>query len=166
MIREVYFYERQYFSFFLFLIAIGLGIGGMFLGLPETGTMAPATFQQGIIGVVLIVGAAVVINFLAMTIWVYPDEIKIQFGLFLPYYTRRIKISSVVEWQCTEYSPIRESGGWGIRTGTHNDERTTYLTARGDKAIWLKVNELHVLIGTQFSEKMNEAIDKAVSTSN
>ena len=165
MIREVYFYERQYFSVIGFLIAIGIGVTGIFLGLPQTGTLAPDNFIQGLIGLILIISSVVIINFLAMTIWVYPNEIKIQFGLFVPYYTRRIPIENVRNWNITEYEPINESGGWGIRKGTHKDEATTYLTARGTQGICVETDKAHIIIGTQFPENLSEAFEKAVSSS-
>jgi hypothetical protein len=165
MIREVYFYERQYFSIFGYLIALGLGVSGIVLGLPQAGTLAPDTFERGLIGLILIVMSVVVINFLAMTIWVYPNEIKVQFGLFMPYYTRRIPIETVLEWNITQYSPMRESGGWGIRKGTHNNQTATYLTARGSQGIWLNTDTSPIIIGTQFSKNLGEALAKAQSAS-
>jgi hypothetical protein len=165
MIREVFFYERQYFSILGYLIALGIGVSGIVLGLPETGTLAPDSLAQGLIGLVLVIFSVVVINFLAMTIWVYPNEIKIQFGLFISYHTRRIPIENVLEWNITEYSPIRESGGWGIRKGSHEGEKTTYLTARGSQGICLKTVKSRFIIGTQFPEHLSEAFNKAVSAS-
>lgn len=163
MMREVLYYERQSFQAWANALALGSGVVGLVLLLPLPGGDETIGPERGIPGAVLLLIAVVTLNLLTMSTWVYPDEIKVQFGRLIPYYHRHIPLDKVREVRVVEYKPIRQAGGWGIRYGTFEGADTQYLNAKGSRGVLVRGNERRVIIGTRHPERLAEAIERALS---
>ncbi|MDS0294923.1 DUF6141 family protein [Halogeometricum luteum] len=75
---------------------------------------------------------------------------------------RRIAWADVERCETTEYSPLREFGGWGIRWAPG---KVAY-NVRGNRGVWIeRTNERDVLVGSQRPEALLEAIEEAVPSS-
>ncbi len=159
--RNVLFYERQSFHPLFFLLAIALGVAGLILLIPTPNAEAPINPIRGIVGFTFLLAAVIIVNVLTMTTWVYDDELHVQFGRLLSYYNKRIKLRDVISCRIVIYEPIRSTGGWGVRTGEFEGKATSYLNARGTKAVLLETDAKPCLIGTQYCEKLAEAVEKA-----
>lgn len=159
--RNVLFYERQSFHPLFFLLAIALGVAGLILLIPTPNAEAPINPIRGIVGFTFLLAAVIIVNVLTMTTWVYDDELHVQFGRLLPYYNKRIKLSDVTSCRAVVYQPIRSTSGWGVRTGEFKGKTTSYLSARGTRGVLLDTDPRPYLIGTQYCEKLAEAIEQA-----
>jgi len=157
--RNVLFYERQNFNEIAYVIILVVGFIGLVWGLPGMNGSEPASLIRISPGFSLFVIAAILANLLTMTTWVYEDEIKVQFGRLFPYYTKRIPRDEIRSVQTVTYKPIREAGGWGIRFGRHDGETSFYLNARGDQGVMLEREGKPIIIGTQFPENFEKAVD-------
>lgn len=77
----------------------------------------------------------------------FPFHIKSRFKAW-----KEIKSATV-----RKYNPIREYGGWGYRISF---TKRKALTTKGNKGVQLYFNDGNeLLIGTQFPEKIKEALD-------
>ena len=71
---------------------------------------------------------------------------------------RRISWSEIERYESTQYSPLRELGGWGIRW---TPGKLAYNVS-GNRGIWIvRTNGRVVLVGSQRPEEFARAIDEA-----
>ena len=159
--RNVLFFERQSFHPLFNLAAIGLGVSGLVMLIPAPGAKEAIGPAQGFVGFAFLLLAVIVLNVLTMTTWVYEEEVRVQFGRLIPYYNKRIKLHDVTSCRVVEYRPIRSTGGWGIRSGKFEGRTTGFLNARGTNGVLLETDPKPYLIGTQYSEKLAEAVEQA-----
>jgi hypothetical protein len=77
---------------------------------------------------------------------------------------RRIPLHDIAAWEATEYKPIREFGGWGIKW-SHHDSTTAYSMygTGGVRVVTAKGKKL--LIGTQRPAELAAAIASAKGVS-
>jgi len=72
---------------------------------------------------------------------------------------RRISWSEIERYESTQYSPLRQFGGWGIRW---TPGKIAYNVS-GDQGIWIeRTNGRTVLVGSQHPEEFARAIDESV----
>jgi hypothetical protein len=72
---------------------------------------------------------------------------------------RQISWAEIERYESTQYSPLREFGGWGIRW---TPGKLAYNVS-GDRGIWIeRTNGRTVLVGSQHPEEFARAIDEAV----
>lgn len=159
--RNVLFYERQSFHPIFYLTAIALGVVGLVMLIPTPSVEEPIKPAQGFVGFAFLMLAVITVNVLTMTTWVYDDEVRVQFGRLIPYYNKRFKLQDVTASRAVEYRPIRRTGGWGIRMGTFEGKTTGFLNARGTNGVLLETDPTPYLIGTQYCEKLAEAVEQA-----
>ena len=159
--RNVHFYERQSFHPLFYLIALGLGVFGLVMLFPSTNAAQPIEPVKGLVGFFFLFVAVIIVNVLTMTTWVYDDELRIQFGRLIPYYKKRISLHDVTAQRAVEYRPLRSSGGWGIRMGKFEGRTTGFLKARGTRGVLVETEDRPLLIGTQYADKLAEAIEQA-----
>jgi hypothetical protein len=87
---------------------------------------------------------------------VLTDEVQIRFGRRTRF---RIPLKHVVRAYSRTYHPIREYGGWGIRSAP-NQSRA--FNMRGDQGVQLVLRSgMRVLIGSQTPDALAEALRKA-----
>jgi len=80
---------------------------------------------------------------------------------FIPFHFsfREILLEDVVKVEARRYRPIREYGGWGIRCG----RKGRAYNMSGNEGVRIDyANGRHVLIGSQRSEKLAEAIGEVM----
>lgn len=154
--QNVLYYERQHFSLWLHALALLMGVIGLGLIVPDfEGNIEPV---KGMVAILFLLISVIMLNLFTMTIWVYPDEIRVQFGRLLPYYQKYLAMADLDQTTPVDYHPIRDAGGWGIRRGTICGTSTRFLNARGSKGVFLEAREHAYLIGTQFPAELDEVI--------
>jgi len=131
-------------------------------------------FQTGEAEVPALVGviiALVPILFGRMVIDIDTQNIIIRFG-YLRWMEKRIPLSDIVQVETVTYRPLRQFGGWGIRSGRFRGERTICYSMRGAKGILVVLSDYtkvwfmktkRVIIGSQMPEKLEEAIHQVRS---
>ena len=107
----------------------------------------------------LFVPLLVAAGLLRMTTEVTPTDVRVWFG-FVPTYRRFIGISEIQKIEVVSYRPIRDYGGWGVRSG-RDGERV--LNARGNRGVRLDLSDgSRILIGSQRPEVLAVAIERAI----
>ena len=102
---------------------------------------------------------ALMVGLLRMTTIVTPSDVRIWFG-FIPTFRRSIAIGTIARVEITQYRPIVDYGGWGIRVG-RDGERV--LNARGDRGVRLHlIDGSKILIGSQRPEELALAVEGAL----
>ena len=100
----------------------------------------------------------VVVGLLRMTTEVTPTDVRVWFG-WVPTYRRFVAIGLVQKIEVVSYRPVRDYGGWGIRSG-RDGERV--LNARGNRGVLLDLGDgSRLLIGSQRPEALALAIERA-----
>jgi hypothetical protein len=78
-------------------------------------------------------------------------------------FRRRYPIDEVATWEPTDYRPIREFGGWGIRWSLRDS--TTAYTMQGNRGVRIVTTKgKKLLIGSQRPEDLAAAIAAAKGT--
>jgi len=162
VLREVRYFERQSFHPTRLGIAVGCGVLGLILILPFPWEGGDVTPVRGIAGAVLLAGSVVALNLLTMSTWVYPDELRIQFGRLLPYYERRIPMTSIRAARIVSYDDPVSTGGSGIRSGEFEDTPTQFLNAHGPQGVLVEGSGRQVFIGTRHAERLQAEIERAL----
>jgi hypothetical protein len=120
---------------------------------------------------VLVGGLLVLIPLLFGRLRFRVDEsaVTAEFG-YLGWPARRIPISAIERARVVEYRPLRQFGGWGIRSGRLEGERTAVYSLRGNRGVLLELsNEIRVcgvrtkrfLLGCAEPERLTAAIDRS-----
>lgn len=115
----------------LYLVAVGAVVVGQWAALPE---LAWAPF---LVGVPLIL---LPLMFGRLLIRVDAERLLAQFG-FLGWPAQRIPLEQIERARAVTYRPILQFGGWGIRTGRFEGERTSVYTVRGSTGVLLELEE-------------------------
>ena len=90
---------------------------------------------------------------LQLTVKVDAEGIHIRYR---PFVRRTIRFNEIRAFCARRYRPIREFGGWGIRSGL--GEKSAY-NAQGDRGVELYFNDgRSVMIGSQRHEELAEAL--------
>jgi hypothetical protein len=111
---------------------------------------------------VLLLHAAVIALFwfARLDVDVTPSDIAIRFRPF-HLHPRRIHLRDVTDARARSYSALGEYGGWGIRIGL----KGWAYNVSGDEGVQLTLaNGKRILIGSQRSHELEEAIRQARST--
>ena len=159
--RTVLYYERQHFSPWFHGLALLFGLIGLVLIVPDLeGGMEPV---RGLIAILFLGIGVVMLNLFTMTIWVYPDEIRIQFGRLFPYYQKYLALEHLGRTTPVDYHPLRDAGGWGIRRGTFDGVATRFLNARGSRGVLVEGRDQVYLIGTQYPHELDEVLARRLA---
>jgi len=103
-----------------------------------------------------------------LLITITDSTLRISFG-YLGVIKKEIQLSEILESRVVEYRPIRQFGGWGIRCGRFEGEKTCCYSLRGKQGLLLllksKKREIFVktdriLIGCNEPEKLKASIGK------
>jgi hypothetical protein len=93
----------------------------------------------------------------SLTIAVFSDRIEIRFGR-LGLIRKSVDLNRVASVEPVTYRPLREFGGWGIRT---RPGRRAW-TVRGNQAVRLTLTEPpEIYLGTRYPQRLQERIDLA-----
>ena len=159
--QTVLYYERQHFSPWFHGLALLFGLIGLVLIVPDLeGGLEPV---QGLVAILFLGIGVVMLNFFTMTIWVYPEEIRVQFGRLLPYYQKYLALECLERTAPVDYHPLRDAGGWGIRRGTFDGISTRFLNARGSRGVLLEARDQVYLIGTQYPRELDEVLARRIA---
>lgn len=158
------FREEQNFGWWVYaLLAVmaGIGVVAAFWMRPDEPPTNPTSIHFEIplaLAIGLILPSVLIMGVLRMTTEVIPTDVRVWFGWF-PTYRRDIAISEIVMLEVVRYRPIRECGGWGIRTGPDGEK---VLNARGDRGVRLRLRDgTRILIGSQRPDELARAIEEA-----
>lgn len=92
-----------------------------------------------------------IVSILRMTTEATADLLTVWYG-WLPVYRRSVAISNVRSCEVVDFRPIRDHGGWGVRS-CRGGERA--LTARGVRGVRLTmIDGGRLLIGSQRPEEL------------
>ena len=103
-----------------------------------------------------------------LVIKVEDNTLKINYG-YIDLIKKEIPLSEIKEIRVLEYSPIRQFGGWGIRSGKFEGEKTACYNLKGNRGLLLILSNKirvcfmktdRVIVGCEGAEKLKEAIGK------
>lgn len=126
--------------------------------------------QEGIerLAPALIVAVMFPLLFGKLLIIVEDNTLRISFG-YLGIIRKEIPLSFIKEARVVEFRPIREFGGWGIRCGRFEGQKTGCYNLKGSRGVLLSLStEIYVcimktgrlIIGCEEPEKLKSAIGK------
>jgi hypothetical protein len=159
--------EEQNFGWWVYalVVLIQAGLVAAFVWLYQSGRLPSPGGSLRDLGLALCATSGVcvpllfVVGLLRMTTEVTPTDLRVWFG-WVPTYRRFVGIGTVQKIEVVSYRPIRDHGGWGVRTG-RDGERV--LTARGDRGVRLDLGDgTRLLIGSQRPEALAVAIERAL----
>jgi hypothetical protein len=116
----------------------------------------------GIVGIYTMV-LLIICNVLFMVTRVSTECVYVRFGWLFPMYVKRIPVQNIREARAITYRPILEAGGWGIRGGRIEGERSKVLNARGNEGVLLQTEKIPILIGSQQSADLLDAVQKVIA---
>jgi hypothetical protein len=91
----------------------------------------------------------------------HTDSLVISFFPLL-LFVERIPLSSIADYEVCTYHPLKEYGGWGIRYGP----RGKAYNVNGNRGVQIMlVSGEKILIGSQFPEKLAQALDWPLKSS-
>lgn len=165
---KILFREEQRFSqFWIWIIILGTAalwlwqlIQQIFLGIPFGNNPAPD-------GVVIAMGAIpatilIIFKTLRLETVIDQDGVHCRFKPFQRKF-KVIKPGDIARWEVKKYSPVKDYGGWGIRTGSLWGKGTAYNVS-GNQGIYFELkNGKKFLIGTQSPTSANAAMKKLMS---
>jgi hypothetical protein len=151
--EEIPFFSKSFYGILLFLTILTLWL------LRES--------MHGIIPALIII-AVFPLLFGRLVIIVDNNILRVTFG-YLGIIGKEIRISEIDESRVVEYRPLRQFGGWGIRCGKFEGERTGCYTLKGNKGLLLILSKeirlcfaktRRVIIGSRSPEKLKASIEK------
>jgi hypothetical protein len=108
-----------------------------------------------VLTVFLCVGVPALLLILRLTVTVADGGIHIR---YYPFVNRTIPFSDIHSFRARRYRPIREFGGWGIRSGL--GKKSAY-NASGDLGVELYLKDMKsIMLGSQRHEELAAAIRK------
>ena len=106
-----------------------------------------------VLALFLCVGVPALLLILRLTVTVADGGIHIR---YYPFVNRTIPFSDIHSFRARRYRPVREFGGWGIRTGL--GKKSAY-NAKGNLGVELYLRDLRsVMIGSQRHEELATAL--------
>lgn len=131
------------------------------LGIPFGKNPSPdiAIYVIGIVPV----GAFLVLLLIRLETTVTTEYISFR---FLPFQRkpRILQKRDIRQWEVKHYQPIREYGGWGIRTGFKS--KGMAYSVKGNQGAYFEMNNgKKVLIGTQDPDGLEKALEKMTAPS-
>ncbi len=103
-----------------------------------------------------------------LLITISDNTLHITFG-YLDIIKKDIPLSEIRETRVVEYKPLRQFGGWGIRSGRFEGKRTGCYSMRGNRGLLLSLTHKvkvclvktdQVIIGCNAPEKLKDSIGK------
>jgi len=156
--------EEQNFGWWVYaLLAVmaAVGVAAALWARPDEAPADPTGLAVEIpfaLAVGLILPSVLVMGVLRMTTEVTPSELRVWFG-WIPTYRRVVAANDILALEVVRYRPIRECGGWGIRTGPDGER---VLNARGDRGVRLSLSDgTRLLIGSQRPDDLARALEAA-----
>jgi hypothetical protein len=152
--EEIKFFSKLYYYVLAILIAIVLWLG-------ETYTFVHAT-------PVIILAVILPLLLGRFLITVNNRTIHISYG-YLGLIQKEIPLADVKEARVVEYRGLRQFGGWGIRSGKFEGEKTACYTMKGNTGVLLTLNHdikvcfaktNKLLIGSLTPEKFRSTLGK------
>jgi len=162
---HVFFREIQHFrQWWLWLLILGISgvtlyamVQQLILGTPFGDNPASDTV---LIVIVIIFGFIFPVFFYIVNLTTEVRDDGLYYRFFPLHLTfRRISWEDIKSCEARTYSPLREYGGWGIRWGAKGK---AYNIA-GNRGVQFELsNGARILIGSQRSEELAEAMDMAI----
>lgn len=151
--------EEQFFAVWVYLLLSFLGLKILFPELFETwefGNLRLSSDPSAY--VVFFILAMLTACFMKMTTELDHQALTVSFG-WLPLFRKSIPISFIESLEPSDYRPLIETLGWGIRRNWRGEN---VLSARGNRAVKLLCKDGSVyLIGSQKPEELAGAIEAA-----
>lgn len=107
-----------------------------------------------------------------MTVTIADDALSINYG-YICLLKKNIPLSEIKSAEKVRFRPLRDFGGWGIRCGRFNGERTGCYNLRGDEGVLLHLSRdtrvcigktKLVIIGSRHPVRLAEAINVHIET--
>ena len=123
----------------LYLVAVGVLVWGLFQIVPNLPWFP------------LLIGAALVIlpaMFGRLVFQIDGEAVTVRFG-YLGWPAQRVLLSRIERARIVSYRPIRQFGGWGIRVGVFEGEKTSVYSVRGTRGVLLELTEVQRISGAR-----------------
>lgn len=150
--------ETQPFAAWVWIVIAACLLPGVAIAVAMAASSVPSARSS--LAIVLIVDALLILilaTFMAgVRVRVYDDEIVARLGMWpWPF---RASVSDVLWCRATAYSPLRDFGGWGMRTSFRRNGMRA-LNGRGNRGVALEVaGGRRVLIGSDDPERLTDAL--------
>ena len=136
--------ERQFFHWAVHVIIIAsVGVGGV------VAALAPEPSARWAIAIAVLLCLAIYGVGSPMTVRVNSERVEVTFG-HLGWPRWRFAIAEILQASVIEFSPLRDFGGWGIRTGRDG----TCLNQRGDRGVAFEFRGRRYIIGSDHPEAL------------
>lgn len=152
--EEVQFFHPAFHALYLLLLFVVVYVIVMY-------PVSPAM----IIPVILLFGIPLVFG--RMTIVIEGGSLLIRYG-YVNLVKKRIPLSDILVAEQVSYRPLRDFGGWGIRSGRFRGERTGCYNLSGNEGVLLTLScairvclgrTKRVIVGSHKPDKLIEAIN-------
>lgn len=144
----------------LYLVMLGVFVWSQLHAVPQL------PWVPVVVGVGLLILPAM---FGRLVLRVDEEAVSATFG-FMGWPKQRVALGEIDVARVVSYRPIRQFGGWGIRTGRFEDEKTSVYSVRGNRGVLLELGGTRricgfqvdrFLLGSQDPERLAAAIGKA-----
>ena len=135
-------------------IMLNIFVQQIVLGRPHGSHPGP-DWLVWVLTVFFCVGVPTLLLLLRLTVTVNDEGVHVR---YYPFVKRTIPFTDIRSFRARRYQPIREFGGWGIRSGLGN--KSAY-NARGDLGVELYLKDMSsIMIGSQRHQELAAAIGK------
>ncbi len=144
--------ERQWVGWWVHLVMAALLVGGV---LTELGVDDEPQSSLLLVVLVVIIGLLYLV-LMPMEVEVVNEKMEVRFGQFgRPRW--RFDLDRIRGARQVEFSPLKDYGGWGIRTRRGK----VCLNQRGDRGVEFDYNERTYVVGSDDPERLLEALSEA-----
>ena len=148
--------EYQRFAAWVYVVAVAIPIMcTIFISVERDGNLVTPPFVPYFSLVLLLF----LLDILVLRTTVKDDALRVQLGLPIPFFWKRIGIDSIRAARVVTYRPFADAGGWGLRFGRFDDDSAIYWSARGNLGVLIETEKRDYIIGSQDPESLHAAIE-------
>jgi hypothetical protein len=108
------------------------------------------------------IGAIVLVALLKLETIVYPNVFQYRMWPLQKIF-REIRPEEITHWEVKKYSPVRDYGGWGIRTSF--GKKGIAFNISGNMGAYFELkNGRKILVGTRKPEELRSALNRMMGT--
>lgn len=157
MAGNVIYHEEQTFGRWWVGVVIGvLAVPVAFIALESLAR--PVPLVPSLLSIALFVPIAAVFLLARLVVDVTLDDVRVSFHLLWP--TRRIRVADIRRAHATQYSPLVDYGGWGVRLSWAG---WAFNTGGAEGVLVETENGRPVMIGSRHAKELEAAIGRAIA---
>jgi hypothetical protein len=139
---------------FISLLSLYLAFQQLILGKPFGNNPSPDSVMV-VLAIMFGIGLPLFMYTTNLTTEVHSDGLYIR---YFPFHLsfHKIAAAEIRRYEACTYSPIKDYGGWGIRSGSKGNA----YNVSGNRGVRLELsNKKHLLVGSQKPEELAEALN-------